>query len=699
MSSELCLVLNGLDCPSCAGKIEDKVQKAGGIQSATMNFMNKEMKITYEDIEKEEVITKVREITRALEPDVCVNEKKKEEREKVEPEQGYWMNKELITLIPGSILYAAALLAPLEGVLEQAVFLAAYLLLGGSVLISALKSISRGSLFNENFLMSIATIGALYLGDYPEAVAVMLFYRVGELLQEMAVDNSRKSISKLMDIKPEFANVLTQGVPVVTDPADVKIGDLIVVKPGERVPLDGVVLEGNSFVDSAALTGESVPQSVKVGDEVLSGVINQTGLLKMKVTKDYSNSTVFRILELAENAASKKAPTEKLITSFSRIYTPVVVFAAIALAIIPPLVIPGAVFQDWLNRAMVFLVISCPCALVISVPLGFFSGIGHASQIGILIKGGNYLQALSQIDTVVFDKTGTLTAGEFSVTDILPGSGQDKALLLQTAYVMESLSNHPIAKSIAKACISENARALLRVSDFEELAGRGLRGRIEGREALCGSKKLMEERGIDYKEFDSLGTPTYVALGGKYLGAFVISDRIREDSRETISALRQNGVKEIVMLTGDREETALRVGESLGIDKVHAGLLPNEKVERLEEFIGKGRKVAFVGDGINDAPVLARADVGIAMGGVGSDAAIEAADVVIMNDRLGKISQAISIARNTMSIVKQNIVFSLAVKLVVLTLGVFGHASMWLAVLADVGVTLLVVLNAMRKKG
>lgn len=575
------------------------------------------------------------------------------------------------------------------------IYLVPYLVIGYDIIWKAIRNISHGQVFDENFLMLIATIGAFGVKEYSEAVAVMLFYQVGELFQGYAVGKSRQSISDMMDICPEYANIEENGVLKQVDPDDVEIGTVIVVKPGERIPIDGVVVEGESMIDTAALTGESVPRKAAVGDEIISGCVNGSNTLKVKVTKAFEDSTVAKILELVENASSKKAKVENFITRFAKYYTPIVTILAVILAILPPLILGGG-WSDWIQRACIFLVISCPCALVISVPLGFFGGIGAASKIGVLVKGSNYLEAVSEMDTVVFDKTGTLTKGEFKVSEIRPVD-LSKEELLEIAALGEGYSNHPIANSIREAYGKQ--LSLERVSDTEEVAGHGIKTYIDGKEVLLGNAKLLKEMQIPYVENKSIGTVVYVALKGKFAGSIVISDQIKEGAKEAIARMKQLGVKKCVMLTGDRKETAEAVGQELGLDEVHAELLPGDKVAMVEkllsEEVGK-EKLAFIGDGINDAPVLTRADLGIAMGSMGSDAAIEAADVVLMDDDVTKIASIVKIARKTLKIVKQNIVFALGVKILVLLLGALGLANMWEAVFADVGVSVIAILNSMR---
>lgn len=596
-------------------------------------------------------------------------------------------------------LFISEHMGKLEGLPEFPVifvlFLVPYLIIGWDIIFKAVRNISHGQVFDENFLMCIATFGAFGVQEYEEAVAVMLFYQVGELFQSYAVNRSRQSISELMDICPEYANIEEDGELKQVDPDDVEVGDTIIIKPGERVPLDGIVISGSSFVDTSALTGESVPRQVSDGDEIISGCVNGSGLLKVRTTKEFDDSTVAKILELVENASSKKAHVENFITKFARYYTPIVVIGAVLLAILPPL-ITGEAWGIWIERACIFLVISCPCALVISVPLGFFGGIGAASKAGVLVKGSNYLEALSKMTTIVFDKTGTLTKGEFTVTGIYPKDmTEDK--LLEMAALAESYSEHPIAAAVKKACSRELSTE--RIKDTKEIPGHGIRAEIDGKIVLAGNDKLMKEEHIPYEENHEMGTVIYIAIDGKYAGSIVIADRIKPEAKEAILSLKASGVKETVMLTGDKEDVGKAVAKELGLDKFYANLLPGDKVEKVEELLAglsKNEKLAFVGDGINDAPVLSRADIGIAMGSMGSDAAIEAADVVLMDDNPLKISAIIRIARRTLKIVSQNIVFALAVKAIILVLGALGYANMWAAVFADVGVSVIAILNAMR---
>lgn len=600
----------------------------------------------------------------------------------------------LIRIVTAAVLVAAAMIAPLEGYWRLAAFLVPYAIVGWDVLWGALRNIFRGQVFDENFLMALATVGAFCIGEYPEGVLVMLLYQVGELFQDFAVDRSRRSIASLMDIRPDWANVEQENELVQVDPEEVSVGQIIVVKPGERIPLDGVVTEGSSTLDTAALTGESLPRAVEAGDEVISGCINQSGLLRVQVTKPYGESTVARILELVENSSARKARYENFITRFARWYTPIVVIAAAVLGLVPPLFMGN--WSEWINRALIFLVVSCPCALVISVPLSFFGGIGGASRQGILVKGGNYLEALAHVDTVVFDKTGTLTRGVFHVTAVHPRHVTSEELL-EAAALAESYSDHPIAHSLREAYGKplDNSR----LSSVEELSGRGVCAQIDGEKVCVGNHKLMAESGSECHRCHRIGTLVHVSINGQYAGHIVISDEIKEDAPETIAALRQLGVKKSVMLTGDAKEVGEDAARRLGLEEVYAELLPADKVERVEALLAEKSpksRLAFVGDGINDAPVLSRSDVGIAMGAMGSSAAIEAADIVLMDDKPSKIPTAIRIARKTLRIVRQNIVFALGVKGIVLVLGALGLANMWIAVFADVGVSVIAILNAMR---
>ncbi|ANU68761.1 cadmium-translocating P-type ATPase [Erysipelotrichaceae bacterium I46] len=687
------LYVKNLDCANCANKIEAYVRKMDNIKDASMNFSQGVLFVELQDASRsEDTIKAIMAVIPTLEDGVTVELEKTTEEEKPSRMFSFQENARLYL---GILLFAAAVVLEAQS-WSVWLFLAAYVMAGGKVVYIALRNILKGEVFDENFLMSVATIGALAIGSYEEAVAVMIFYEIGEMFQSYAVNRSRKSISSLMNIRADYANLWKDGKEVRVSPEAVGLHDLIVIKPGERVPLDGVIVEGTSSLDTSALTGESLPRDVGVQDEVLAGVVNLSGVLKVEVSKEYGESTVSRILELVENASSKKAPMEKFITRFAKVYTPTVVFLAIALVVLPMLFIPDAVFADWLYRALTFLVVSCPCALVISVPLGMFAGIGAASKSGILIKGGNYLEALKDIDTVVFDKTGTLTKGVFTVTQIHAIQRSEDELLEMAAYA-ENYSTHPIALSIRKAYAKTIDAE--RLSRYEEVAGNGIHVRLDQHELLVGNYKLMQANGITYEEHDALGTIVYIAVDGTYEGYIVIDDEIKETSKEAIASLKSSGVKKCVMLSGDRYKVGEHVASVLGLDEVHMQLLPADKVEKVEELLqqeSEHGKLAFVGDGINDAPVLARADIGVAMGGIGSDAAIEAADVVLMKDDPSALSTAIRIAGKTMQILWQNIVFSLGIKVVILILTAFGMANMWMGVFADVGVTLIAILNSMR---
>lgn len=607
------------------------------------------------------------------------------------------MKKRAIKIIVAFILFVAAMIINVSSVwINNILYIISYLIVGYDIVLKAIRNVFRGKVFDENFLMTVATIGAFGVGEFPEAVAVMLFYQVGELFQSFAVDRSRKSISNLMDIRPDFANLVKEDSIEKVDPDEVSIGDIILIRPGEKIPLDGVVVEGNSMIDTKALTGESVPREVNVGDDILSGCINVNGLLKVEVTKEFEESTVSKILELVENASSKKSKSENFITKFAKYYTPIVVIIAVVLAVIPPIIIPGASFSDWLYRALSFLVVSCPCALVISIPLSFFGGIGGASKIGILIKGSNYLEGLAKSEIIVFDKTGTLTEGVFEVQKI-EAVGITEEKLIRYAALAESFSNHPIAQSVKKAYGKKIDSKL--VTSTNELTGLGIESIIEDRDVIIGNEKLMISKNIDYNKCKDIGTVLYVAIDQKYCGYILISDRIKEDSKVAIKQLKNSNVSQTVMLTGDKKDVGEFVANEIGLDKVYTDLLPDGKVEKVEELMkqkSEKGKLVFVGDGINDAPVLALSDIGIAMGGLGSDAAIEAADVVIMTDEPSKISKAISLSKKTLRIVKENIFFAIFVKIVVLVLCALGVSTMWEAVFADVGVSIIAILNALR---
>lgn len=608
------------------------------------------------------------------------------------------MKKRGIKIIISAILFVLALVITFSNEwINNGLFIISYLVVGFEILKKAVRNIFRGKVFDENFLMAVATIGAFAIGEFPEAVAVMLFYQVGELFQSYAVDKSRKSIASLMDIRPDYANIEKDGKIEKVDPDEVKIGDIIIVKTGEKIPLDGVVVEGRSSLDTMALTGESVPRVVKTEDEVLSGCINKDGLLKIRVTKEFGESTVSKILDLVENASSKKSKSENFITKFAKYYTPTVVIIAVLLAFIPPIILKDFnAFSVWLYRALSFLVVSCPCALVISIPLSFFGGIGGASKMGILIKGSNYLEALANTETVVFDKTGTLTEGIFEVQDIY-AEGIEKDELLRIVAHAENYSNHPIAKSVKKAYNKEIDENIIK--NPQELSGKGIWARIDEKDILVGNEKLMLEEKIDFKKCDEVGTILYVAIDKKYVGYVLIADKIKQDSPKTIRELKAMNIKETVMLTGDKKEVGEYVAKKLNMDKVYTELLPDGKVEKVEELLkqkSEKGKLVFVGDGINDAPVLTISDIGVAMGGLGSDAAIEAADIVIMTDETSKISKAINLSKKTMRIVRENIIFAIFVKIAVLVLTAFGASTMWEAVFADVGVSVIAIINALR---
>ena len=607
------------------------------------------------------------------------------------------MKKEIIKIVIALILFLVALIVPLQSqLINNGLFVISYLIVGLEIVLKAIRNIFKGKVFDENFLMAIATIGAFVIGEYPEAVAVMLFYQIGEAFQDYAVDKSRKSIISLMDIRPDFANIQRNGKIDKINPEEVNVGDIIVVKPGEKVPLDGIIVKGTSMIDTSALTGESVPKEIKEQDEILSGCINENGVLEVKVTKKFGESTASKILDLVENASSKKSKSENFISKFAKYYTPIVVVTAVLLAIIPPMIFNRAEWIEWIHRALTFLVVSCPCALVISIPLGFFGGIGGASKIGVLVKGSNYLEALSNTEIMVLDKTGTLTEGVFEVQQINPIDISKEDLIKYATYA-ESFSNHPIAISLKKAYGKEIVNK--EVSETQELSGLGVRAVIEGESIFVGNEKLMKENCIDYIKSEEIGTILYIAVNNKFAGTIVISDKIKTDAKETIDKLKKDNIKKIVMLTGDKRKVGENVAKKLGIDEVYTELLPSDKVEKVEELMknkSENGNLAFIGDGINDAPVLAISDIGIAMGGLGSDAAIEAADVVLMTDEPSRVVDAIKISKKTMTIVKQNIIFAISIKLIVLILSAIGISNMWQAVFADVGVSILAILNALR---
>ncbi|AVQ47204.1 heavy metal translocating P-type ATPase [Clostridium botulinum] len=733
------LLLKGLHCANCAAKIERAVQKLDVIEEANYNFNNSTLIINLEEIHKDSIIKTVQEIVDRIEPGVKVIDKEnlkrkvvqapvknsnnlnmqnnKEENLKLDKkENSYEHNhdhnhghshdgedsdalekKTLIRIISGVILLILATAFKSRETLSIGLYLASYVLIGGKVILSSIRNISKGQVFDENFLMAVATVAAIAVKQYPEAVAVMLFYEVGEFLQDKAVNKSRKSITALMNIRPDYANLVKGEEIEVVSPEDINIDDIIMVKPGEKIPLDGIVIEGQSSVDTSAITGESLISEVAKDSNVLSGYINKNGVIKIKVTKTFQESTVSKILELTENASATKANTEKFITKFARYYTPVVVFAALALALIPTLVLKDPDISKWVYRAAVFLVVSCPCALVISIPLSFFAGIGGASKKGVLIKTGTALEALNDADTIVFDKTGTLTKGVFKVSKIEPEEGVNSEELIEYAALVESYSNHPIAKSILK--YYEKTIDNKRIEGYEEIVARGVTAYIDGKKVYAGNNKLMEELNINYKKAQEDGVILYIALEDKYIGYIVINDEIKKDSKETIKSLKDIGIKKTAMLTGDRKSTANNIGTFLGMDEIYSELLPQEKVEKMQALkskTSKDGKIVFVGDGVNDAPVLAMSDIGVSMGGLGSDAAIEASDLVLMSDEPSKLVDAIKIARKTHKIVWQNIIIVLIIKFAVLALAIMGKSTMWMAVFADVGVALIAVINALR---
>lgn len=696
-------LLKGLDCPNCSAKIEREVGELDSVRSSTVNLMNQTLTIEVEEQAAAAIIKTIEAIVHSHEPDVNVSDFDTASAAKsTDTDEEHDITKKIIRLAVGAVLFLIGAVLTYTGdsitslPIALPVLIIAYIVLGYDVVLGAVRNLIKGRVLDENFLMSISSIGAFVIGDEPEAVAVMLFYQVGEFFQDLAVDRSRRSIADLMDIRPDTAVVEQNGTWTTVSPETVTPGEIILVKPGEKIPLDGVVLDGESMLDTKALTGESVPRTVRPGDAVLSGCINQNGVLTIRVTKTFGESTVAKIINLVENASSRKAPTENFITKFARYYTPAVVLLAALLAVLPPLLFNGA-WSEWVRRGFVFLVVSCPCALVISIPLTFFGGIGAASKHGVLVKGGNYLEALNSVRTVVFDKTGTLTRGVFEVTDLLPADGHTAEELLEYAAKAEQFSNHPIAKSILTAY--NRPVDPTGFTDYTELSGHGIRGNADGKTVLVGNARLMETEKITYTPCEKIGTKVHIAVDETYIGCILIADETKPDSKQTIRELKRIGMEKTVLLTGDEEAIAKSVAEELELDEYHAGLLPAQKVEKLEQLDQhkrKGTRLAFVGDGINDAPVLARADVGIAMGGLGSDAAIEAADVVLMTDEPSKLIEAIEIARATKRIVLQNIVIALGIKGIFLILGAFGYAGMWEAVFGDVGVALIAVFNAMR---
>lgn len=705
-NNECTLGIKGLECPQCAAKIEHNLNALDEIKAATVDVLGKKIvinpnkKFSSEDITKlvQKEVDRVEEGVTVLMPNSAIEED--EEIEETKENFKSIRNR----FILGAIILAAAIFVPKNLFVPRLIlFLISYFIVGYDVLFKAVKNIKKGQIFDENFLMAIATLGAFAIKEFPEAVSVMLFYQIGEMFQDLAVGKSRKSITSLMNIRPDYANLKIEGEIKKVLPKEVKLGDIIVIKPGEKVALDGKITNGSSTFDTSALTGEAIPRTFEIGDEILSGFINTTNLVEIEVTKSFENSTISKILDLVQNASSKKSKTENFITKFARFYTPAVVIIALLIAILPMIFVKDAQFSTWLYRALIFLVVSCPCALVVSIPLGFFGGIGGASKNGILIKGANYLEALNNLETVVFDKTGTLTKGKFKVSEInVQNSKYTKDDLLKYAAIAESFSNHPIAQSIVLEYEKNNKKLEKTDSsefEFEEIAGHGVKVKYENNEILAGNLKLLKKENIEAAEKDTVGTVVYVAKDGKYLGNLIIADEIKEDAKKTIEELNNLGIKNVVMLTGDNRKIGENVASKLNISKVFTDLLPLGKVEKMEEFLknkSTNGKVLFVGDGINDAPVLARSDIGVAMGGVGSDAAIEAADMIIMNDEPSKIVTALKIAKKTKKIVWQNIIFALGVKIIILVMGALGFATMWEAVFGDVGVALIAILNATR---
>ncbi|WP_073024502.1 heavy metal translocating P-type ATPase [Lutispora thermophila] len=689
-------IIKGLHCANCAAKMEGRIKEIDGIHNASIDFVGKRLVLEYQNVsDGERIIGEVKDTIDKIEEGVEIVERKIAPI--VEEEEDNEINIEILKLLGALAIYVAAIIFKSNGLIRLCMFVAAYILSGWEVILGALKNISKGQLFDENFLMTIATIGAFAMGEYPEAVAVMIFFNIGEIFQDIAVDRSRRSIKSLMNIRPDHANLVVGKTVEQVSPEEVRIGDIILVKPGERVPLDGTVVKGEASMDTVALTGESVPRMVKPGDHVLSGFIAKDKMITVRVDKEYSQSTVAKILDLVENAALKKAPTENFITKFAKVYTPIVVFTALGIALVPTMVYGFNTFSQWIYRALIFLVVSCPCALVVSIPLSFFGGIGGASKKGILVKGSNYLEALNNIHTVVFDKTGTLTEGVFKVNEIINEGEFDAEAVLKYAATAESFSDHPIALSIREAYGKDIDSSVIKY--HEDITGKGIRVKTESGEILVGNEKLMEAEGVSYRKVEANDTIVHIAVEGKYAGYILISDKIKKDSADTVKALKEAGIKNVVMLTGDNKTTAIKVKEELNLDEVHYELLPHEKVEMLEKIKREKKEkgnIVFVGDGINDAPVLTMADIGVAMGGLGSDAAIEASDIVIMTDEPSKLIEGIKIAAFTRKIVWQNIILALGVKLAVLIMGALGFANMWEAVFADVGVALLAVLNATR---
>ena len=687
--------VKGISCVNCAGKIEAGIKELDGVNDASINFPLSKLSIEISDTSAlTQIENRIQEVLDGIEADSKLVIK---DDDQVDHDDNYGMSKmTLFIYIVAAVSYFAGFFLVKDSAIKLILFVLTYIVFGHKVLIKSVKNISKGNVFDENFLMSIASIGAFIIGEYPEAAAVMMFYQIGELFQNYAVDHSKRAIKSLIAIKPDYANIKTPEGYEKVNPSNVKIGDLIVIRPGERVPLDGIVVEGSSALDTSALTGESLPREVGTGGEILSGSINLSGVLMVQVTKLFESSTVNRILSMVEDASQKKAVTERFITRFAAVYTPAVVGLAALLAVVPPLFFNGE-FSQWIYRALVFLVVSCPCALVISIPLGFFGGIGAASKRGILVKGGNYLEALAKVNTMVFDKTGTLTSGTFEVTEINNKNGFTKDQVLYYAAHAEAFSTHPLATSVLRKYGDKPDKNL--VTEYVEHAGMGISAKVSEKAVLLGNRTLFSKHNIEIKEAKSSGTLIYLAIDGLFAGSVALEDTVKEDGAKAIKELRSLGISDIVMLTGDRKDAADVTAEKLGINTVFSELLPHEKVDALEKIISEHKnsgKIAFVGDGINDSPVIARADIGIAMGGTGSDAAIEAADIVMMTDEPGKIPEAVRIARKTKTVVYQNIALAMIVKVIVLALGAGGVASLWEAVFADVGVALLAILNAMR---
>ena len=687
------IILEGLNCASCIAKIEKQTESLEGIIASKFNFARETLILEHEEsVNFDELFKNVKKIVKSAEPDVIVKLKQDESNSGMDKS----LKINILRFAISAILLLISYILKLEGTTKIVVLIISYVLVGYDVVLRAIRNIFNGEVFDENFLMSIATFGAIGIGEYPEAVAVMLFYQIGEIFQSIAVGKSRRSIKSLLEIRPDYANLKIEDQIKKVNPEDVKIGDIIIVKPGEKVPLDGTVIKGSSMVNTSALTGESVLREVYEGDEILSGFVNENGLLTVNVAKEFGESAVSKILDLVQNASAKKAPTENFITKFARYYTPAVVILALLVAIVPPLLLDQE-FYKWIYRALVFLVISCPCALVVSVPLGFFGGIGAASKSGILVKGGNYLEALNDVDTIVMDKTGTLTKGIFKVSKIVTSDSFNQQEVLKFAAIGEIHSNHPIARSIKKAygqSIDES-----QINDYDESPGYGIKATVEGKRILVGNVKLMNRENVSIEEIHTTDTVVYVSIDEVFAGKIFIADEVKEDSRGAIEKFHKLGVTKTVMLTGDNKEVADRIAKELNLDEVYSELLPEEKVEKIEELKAKSdknNKIAFIGDGINDAPVLAISDIGVAMGGVGSDAAIEASDIVLMTDEPSKLATAIQIARKTKRIVTQNIALALVSKVIVMILGVLGIANIWIAVLGDVGVALIAILNSMR---